>query len=120
MSLAGIHPVKSRYHFLRQVGTCLVAVLLFVLSAHSQKIDSCFAGVFITQDDFVNNHLAYKINTAVKDYKLGFTFPADFTLTLKITTPDTTCKFPPGTIYGFSECGSVYRYFPGEKELNAQ
>jgi len=120
MSLAGIHPVKSRYHFLRQVGTCLVAVLLFVLSAHSQKIDSCFAGVFITQEDFINNHLAYKINTAVKDYKLGFTFPADFTLTLKITTPDTTFKFPPGTIYGFSECGSVYRYFPGGKELNAQ
>ena len=35
-------------------------------------------------------------------------------------TPDTTFKFPPGTIYGFSECGSIYRYYPGGKELNAQ
>ena len=120
MIFSGIHPVKSRYHFLRQVGTCLVAVLLFILPAHSQKTDSCFAGVFITQDDFINNHLSYKINTAVKDHKLSFTFPADFTLTLKIMTPDTTFKFAPGTIYGFSECGSVYRYYPGGKELNAQ
>jgi len=97
-----------------------MAVLLFILPAHSQKTDSCFAGVFITQDDFVNNHLSYKINTAAKDYKLSFTFPADFTLTLKIVTPDTIFKFAPGTIYGFSECGSVYRYYPGGKELNAQ
>ena len=120
MNFSGIHPVKSLYHFLRQVGTCLVAVLLFILPAHSQKTDSCFAGVFITQDDFINNHLSYEINTAVKDYKLSFNFPADFTLTLKIMTPDTTFKFAPGTIYGFSECGSVYRYYPGGKELNAQ
>ena len=120
MILSGIHPVKSRYYFLRQVGTCLVAVLLFTLPAHSQETDYCFAGVFITQDDFINNHLSYKINTAVKGYKLNFTFPADFTLTLKVITPDTTFKFAPGTIYGFSECGSVYRYYPGGKEWNAQ
>ena len=120
MIFSGIHPVKSRYPFLRQVAYGLVGVLLFILPAHSQKTDSCFAGVFITQDDFINNHLSYKINTAVKDYKLSFTFPADFTLTLKIMTPDTTFKFAPGTIYGFSECGSVYRYYPGGKELNAQ
>jgi len=120
MILSGIHPVKSRYYFLRQAGTCLVAVLLFTLPAHSQETDYCFAGVFITQDDFINNHLSYKINTAVKGYKLNFTFPADFTLTLKVITPDTTFKFAPGTIYGFSECGSVYRYYPGGKEWNAQ
>jgi hypothetical protein len=120
MILAGIHRVNSRYNFFRRVGSSLVAVLLFVLSAHAQKIDSCFAGVFMTQDDFVNNRLSYKINTAVKDYKLSFTFPADFTLTLKIVTPDTVFKFAPRSIYGFSECGNVYRYYPGGKELNAQ
>jgi hypothetical protein len=111
---------KSFYHFIRQVGNCLVGILLFILPAHSQKAEPCFAGVFITQDDFISNHLSYKINTALKDYKLSFTFPADFTLTLKIVTPDSTLKFPPGTIYGFSECGSVYRYYSGGKELNAQ
>jgi hypothetical protein len=120
MIFAGIHPVNSRAYFLRQVGTCLVAVLLFILPAHSQIKEPCFAGVFITEDDFINNHLSYKINTALKDYKLSFNFPADFTLTLKVMTPDTTFKFAPGTIYGFSECGSVYRYYPGGKELNAQ
>ena len=120
MIFSGIHPVKSLYNFLRQIANGLVAVLLFTLPAHSQKTDSCFAGVFITQDDFINNHLSYKINTDVKDHKLSFTFPADLTLTLKIMTPDSTFKFAPGTIYGFSECGSVYRYYPGGKELNAQ
>jgi hypothetical protein len=115
-----IHPAKSRYYFLRLVGSGLVTVLLFILPAHSQKKDSCFAGAYITQDDFINNDLSYKINTADKGYKLSFTFPADFTLTLKIMTPDSTFKFAPGTIYGFSECGSVYRYYPGGKELNAQ
>ncbi|HET6544427.1 MAG TPA: hypothetical protein VFG46_28275 [Chryseolinea sp.] len=120
MIFSGVNLVKTLYHFLRLVGNCVVAVLLFILPAYSQKTDSCFAGVFITQDDFVNNHLSYKINTAAKDYKLSFTFPADFTLTLKIVTPDTIFKFAPGTIYGFSECGRVYRYYPGGKELNAQ
>lgn len=120
MIFSGIHPVKLRDDILRQVGSGLVAVLLCTLPAHSQKTDSCFAGVFVTQDDFINNHLSYRINTDVKDHKLSFTFPADFTLTLKIMTPDTTFKFVPGTIYGFYECGSVYRYYPGEMELNAQ
>ena len=120
MTFPGIHPAKSLNHFLRQVGSGLVALFLFILPAHSQKIDSCFAGVFITQDDFVSNRLSHKINTTVKGNKLGFTFPADFTLTLKIVTPDTTFKFVPGTIYGFSECGHVYRFYPGGKELNAQ
>jgi hypothetical protein len=120
MAFSGIRPVKSPHYFVRQLGSALVAVLLFILPAHSQKPDSCFAGVFITQDDFINNHLSYKINTAKKDYKLSFSFPADFTLTLKIITPDTIFKFAPGSIYGFSECGSTYRFFPGGKELNAQ
>jgi hypothetical protein len=80
MIFSGSHPVKSRYAFLRQVANGLVAVLLFTLPAYSQKTDSCFAGVFITQDDFINNHLSYKINTDVKDHKLSFTFPADLHL----------------------------------------
>jgi hypothetical protein len=115
-----VHPAKAIGHFCRQISSGLVIFFLFILPAHSQKIDSCFAGVFITQDDFVSNRLSYKINTAVKDHKLGFTFPADFTLTLKIKTPDSTFKFVPGSIYGFSECGHVYRFYPGGKEWNAQ
>ena len=120
MIFQDIHPAKSLDHFFQQVGSVLVAFFLLILPAHSQKIDSCFAGVFITQDDFISNRLSYEINTAVKDYKLRFTFPADFTLTLKIITPDTTFKFVPGSIYGYSECGHVFRYYPGGKELNAQ
>ncbi len=120
MIFSDVYSEKSQSSFVRQVGICLVVVLLFVLPAHAQKKDSCFAGIFITQADFVNNHLSYKINTDVKGYKLSFTFPADFTLTPKIITPDTTFKFAPGNIYGFSECGRLYRYYPGGKEWNAQ
>jgi hypothetical protein len=115
-----IFTVMSSYRFFRKVASSLVPVFLWIVPVHSQQTDSCIAGVFINQHDFVNNDLSYKINTADKDYKLSFTFPADFTLTLKIMTPDTTFKFPPGTIYGFSECGSLYRYYAGGKELNAQ
>jgi len=120
MIFPDIHPAKSLNYFFREVSCSLAAFFLFILPAYSQKIDSCFAGVFITQDDFLNNRLSHKINTAAKDYKLGFTFPADFTLTLKIKTPDSTFKFVPGSIYGFSECGRVYRFYPGGKEWNAQ
>ena len=120
MIFPDIFPAKLSYSFFRRVACSLVAFFLLILPVHSQQTDSCLAGVFITEDDFVNNNLSYKINTADKDHKLGFTFPADFTLTLKIVTPDTTFKFPPGTIYGFSECGSIFRFYPGGKELNAQ
>ncbi len=122
MNSPDLFPAKSS-SFLRLAAGGLVLVFLLmlpVLTVHSQQTDSCVAGVFITKNDFVNNNLSYQINTADKNHKLSFTFPADFTLTLKIVTPDTTFKFTPGTIYGFSECGSIYRYYPGEKELNAQ
>jgi hypothetical protein len=52
--------------------------------------------------------------------RISFTFPADVTLTLKMITPDATYKFKPGSIYGYNECGNVFRFFPGGKELNAQ
>ena len=76
MIFSDIPSEKSHDHILRQVGNCLVGILLFILPAHAQKqkLDSCFAGVFITQEDFINNHLSYKINTAVKDYRLVLLF----------------------------------------------
>ncbi len=120
MIFPDIFPAKLSYSFFRRAACSLVALFLLTLPVYSQKTDSCLAGVYITQDDFVNNNLSHKINTADKDHKLGFTFPADFTLTVKIVTPDSTLKFPPGTIYGFSECGSIFRFYPGGKELNAQ
>lgn len=87
---------------------------------YSQQKDSCEAGVYVAQDDFVNNRLSYKINTGVKGNKLEFTFPSDMTLAVKIITPDTTFKFAPGSIYGYNDCGKIFRYFEGGKELNAQ
>jgi len=87
---------------------------------YSQAKDSCETGVYITQDDFVNNRLSYKINTSEKGNKLEFTFPSDMTLAVKIITPDTTFKFIPGSIYGYNDCGKIFRYFEGGKELNAQ
>jgi len=95
--------------------------IFFIRTSRScSKNRFLFRWRFYYQDDFINNRLSYKINTVDKDYKLSFTFPADFTLALMIMTPDTTFKFAPGTIYGFSECGSVYRFYTGGKELNAQ
>ena len=96
-------------------------ILLFiVIRGHSQNADSCLSGVYVTQDDFVHNRLSHQINTGEKGNKIDFTFPADLSLAVKITTPDTTLKFEPGTIYGYNNCGKVSRYFKGGKELNAQ
>src|SRR5262249_39894722 len=41
-------------------------------------------------------------------------------LAVKVITADTTLKFDAGSIYGFNDCGKVFRYFQGGKELNAQ
>lgn len=98
----------------------VLAIVLLTRITYSQEPDTCHAGVYITQDDFIHNRLSYKINTGQKGNKLDFTIPSDLTLTLKLITPDTTYKFPPGSIYGYNECGKIFRYYPGQGELNAQ
>lgn len=85
----------------------------------AQEKHSCYAGVFVTQDDFIHNHLSHKINTGAEGYKLNFSFPADLTLTVKLVTPDTVYKFAPGSIFGYDDCGNIFRYYSG-KELNVQ
>jgi hypothetical protein len=92
-------------------------VKLFLLSfflvsgvVFAEKIDSCYAGIYVTQSDFLQNRASFKINENVSGYNLGFTFPADLTFELKIITPDSIMRIKPGTVYGYFECGSVYRY----------
>src|SRR5258705_5038624 len=97
-----------------------LAALLITHMTYSQQPDSCYAGLYVTQDDFIHNRLSYKINTGLKGNKLDFTIPADLSLTLKLITPDTTYKFTPGTIYGYNDCGKIFRYYPEGGELNAQ
>jgi hypothetical protein len=102
------------------VALLFCAGLSLQFHVNAQQKDPCIAGVFLTEDDFINNRLSYKINTEVEGNKMGFVFPADATLTLRITTPDSTRKFPPGSIYGYASCGNIFRFFEGGKELNAQ
>lgn len=111
----------TRLLYVLRYMSCVLPAFIFTGSnIHAQKTDSCFAGVYVTQEDFIHNRISNKINPAEKGYKFSFNFPADLTLTLKITTPDSTFKFPPGSIYGYNECGKIYRFFPGGKELTAQ
>ena len=98
----------------------LLAALLCTSFLFSQDKDSCKAGVYLTKDDFLNNRLSHVIHTGEKGTKLDFTFPADMTLAVKLITPDTTLKFEAGTIYGYNDCGRIFRYYHGGKELNAQ
>ena len=112
-------PLTRSLYVLRYM-ICFVPAFVFTGSnIQAQKTDSCFAGVYVTEEDFIQNRISNKINPAEKGYKLSFNFPADLTLTLKITTPDSTFKFSPGSIYGYNECGKIFRFFPGGKELNA-
>jgi hypothetical protein len=73
------------------------------------KFDSCYAGVYRTYDDFLHVRLSNKVNTEAKGNSFGFLFIGK---TIKIVTPDTTIKFNIGSIYGFYECQSIYRYSP--------
>ncbi len=91
-----------------------LAFLLMSLSlvAFAQKSDQGYAGVYMTKENFINNRLSYKINTADKGDKLKFIPIADWTLTIRIVTPDSVQTFKRGTIYGYYENGKVYRYAP--------
>jgi hypothetical protein len=110
----------NRPRNLLSVGTCLMLMLFSAREIRAQERDSCLAGVFITQDDFINNRMSHQIDTKADGYKLDFSFPADLSMTLKVVTPDETIKFAPGKIYGYAECGQIFRFFHGGKELNAQ
>lgn len=117
-------------HFLPEVGIrqhkCITMkklafvtpLILYALSALSQR-ESCYAGVYLNQDDFLANRLSYKIDESIKGEKLHFQLPADIKMTVKIVTPDSSVKFKPGSIYGYAECGDVYRYSAGT-EIDAQ
>ncbi len=97
-------------------------LIVFILIAElvaAQKKDSCYAGVYLNKTDFVQNHLSYKINEDIKGDKLKFAFPADLTFELKLVKQDSVMRFKPGTIYGYYECGAVFRYSSGTA-INAQ
>lgn len=85
----------------------------------SQTKDSCHAGVYATKEDFLKNHLSYKINKDVNGNKFEFSIPADLTLTIKIVMQGSVVRFKPGSVYGYSECGRIFRYYSGP-ELNVQ
>lgn len=113
------HHITLRPGHCLLVSTCLI-LMLSGLEIRAQEKDSCLAGVFITQDDFINNRMSHQIDTKEDGFKLDFSFPADLSMTLKIVTPDETIKFAPGKIYGYAECGKIFRFFHGGKELDAQ
>jgi hypothetical protein len=93
-------------------------ILMLPFCAMSQQMDSCWAGVYNTKEDFVAGYLSHRVNTDRKGYKLGFAVPADLKLTIKLSTPDSVFKFKAGSVYGYNECGKIYRYYGGG-ELNA-
>lgn len=83
------------------------------------KPDSSTAGVYLTDDDFLKNKLSSKVNTDRGNNEFGFPFPAD-KMTIRISTPDTVLKFRRGTIYGYYDCGKVYRYSPNVELLSPE
>jgi len=97
----------------------LIVFNAVAVGAFAQNTGSCYAGVYVNKNDFISNTLSYKINEYKKGDNFQFTFPADLTLTLKISKADSTVKFKPGSIYGYYECGSICRYSPGT-EWNGQ
>jgi hypothetical protein len=99
---------------------CLLILLMMIATVGFAQVKvCCYGGVYLDKADFLANRLSYKINECVKGDNIRFSFPADLTLTLKISKPDSVFTFKPGTIYGYYECGNIYRYSPGT-EWNGQ
>ncbi len=87
----------------------LVCLTIAMQMAIAQK-DTCIAGVYLTYEDLMNNHLTNKIDANIKGNKFGFIL---FKETIKISTPETKVKYAAGSIYGYSYCGIRFRYSPG-------
>jgi len=90
--------------------------ILLPINIFSQ-VDSCYAGVYISYDDYQNNKITYKVNLSYKKNNLEF---VPLSKTIKISTKDSCIRFKPGTIYGFYKCGSTYRYSPNEELLSPE
>jgi hypothetical protein len=91
----------------------------FTANAYSQtkaEIDSCYAGVYITYEDFIHNRLSYRVDSSIKGNSFGFVLGK----TIKIVRPDTTVKFNEGSIYGYYECRNFYRYSPNVELLSPE
>lgn len=91
---------------------CCKCVIIFSI-ALSQKsfaqTNSCYVGVYLTYSDFVKNKLSFKVDIDRKGNSFGFLL---LTHTIKIVKPDTTIQFKIGSIWGYNDCRSVYRYSP--------
>lgn len=97
-----------------------VAFTEMISNANAQtkaKTDSCYQGVYIAYEDFIKNQLSYKVKRKMKGTRFGFAFP---TKTIRIVRPDTTVKFRTGSIYGYFDCGSFYRYSPDVELLSPE
>lgn len=109
-------------HYMKHL-TCIVLFVLFIImtsNTYAQgkvKTDSCYAGVYITYDDFMNNRLSRKVNLNSKGNSFGVVLASK---TIKIVNPDTTVKFSAGSIYGYFECGRLYRYSPDTELLSPE
>jgi hypothetical protein len=79
----------------------------------AQHKDTCHAGVYITKDDFINNRLSYKIDLGIKGNKFEFPAPADWIFTIKIIEAGSIHILKAGGVFGYNECGRVFRYSPG-------
>ena len=95
----------------------ILLFLFFTPRIYCQNKDSCSAGVYVTKEDLIRNRLSHKVDKGAKGFDFGFPTPADLRLEIKITKPDTTLRFKPGQIYGYQECGKVFRYSPGNELL---
>jgi len=81
------------------------------------QVDSCYAGVYVSYDDFKNNKLSHKINLNLKKVSLEF---VPLSKIIKISTKDSCIRFKPGAIYGYYKCGITYRYSPNEELLSPE
>ena len=92
--------------------SCTLIPVLTTTNMRAQtksKTDTCYAGVYLTYNDFLKKHLSHKVNIKAKGNRLDFVFASK---TIKIVTPDTTLRFKPGSIYAFYDCKYVYWYSP--------
>lgn len=81
------------------------------------RSDSCYSGVYITYEDFIKNQISHKVDPHNTENSFGFVLGSK---TIKIVGPESTVKFKIGSVYGYIDCGNIYRYSPNVELLSPE
>lgn len=94
---------------------CLVIQMSY--GQTQKKLDSCYAAIYITYKEFIDHKPSIKTDTIDSNNCIKF---QTLSKTLKMLVNGDAKLFKPGSIYGYYDCGKVFRYSPNVELLSPE